>query len=204
MEEMDSHYNKLNRKLDALQSKNKDKNRNRTKERQIPHHFYTRSVNLTKIKFSKEETGLLNQGLQHSMEKPLDKYWTDLIMETEQAIRLLDTKMQDPYRIMATNKLKQIRAAENHHNIIAKRQIFHLKNIREKLDKENAMITKADKGKTRVVIYTKDYSAKVHEFLSSNNFQTLKRDRPNKYKIPVKTIKHAYYLLRQPHKHNNC
>ena len=65
-EEMDSHYNKLNRKLDALQSKHKDKNRNRTKEGQIQHHFYARTVNLTKIKFSKEETDLLNQGLQHS------------------------------------------------------------------------------------------------------------------------------------------
>ena len=46
---MDSQYSKLNQKLDALQSKHKDKNRNRTKEGQIQHQFYTRTVNLTKI-----------------------------------------------------------------------------------------------------------------------------------------------------------
>ena len=95
-------------------------------------------------------------------------------MEIEQAISLLDTKMQDPYRIMAANKLKQIRATENHHNIGAKRQIFHLKNIREKLDTENAMIAKADKGKTCVVIYTKDYSAKVHSSSAATTSKHLK------------------------------
>jgi hypothetical protein len=64
--------------------------------------FYTRTVNLTNIRFSQEEIALLNKGLQHSIEKPPKKYWTNLIMETEQAIRKLDSKMQGPYRILAT------------------------------------------------------------------------------------------------------
>jgi len=33
--------------------------------------FYPRTVNLTKIKFTKEEMALLNHGLQHSIENPL-------------------------------------------------------------------------------------------------------------------------------------
>ena len=159
-QEMETYYNKLNRKLDALQNKQQDKNR--TKEQKIEHQFYNKTANLTQIKFTKEEISLLNQGLQHSIENPMDKYWTDLTTETEQAIRNLDTKMQDPYRIMAAKKLKQIRTAENRRNIIAKRQTFLLKNINEKLEKENAMITKADKGTICVIIYTRDYTAKVH------------------------------------------
>ena len=90
-QEKETYYNKLNRKLDALQNKQQDNSR--TNEHQLGQQFYTRSVNLTEIKFSKEEISLLNQGLQHSIEKPLDKYWIDLIMETEQAVRKLDAKM---------------------------------------------------------------------------------------------------------------
>ena len=36
------------------------------------------------------------------------KYWTNLIVETEGAIRLLDAKIQDAFRLMAAKKLKQI------------------------------------------------------------------------------------------------
>jgi len=35
------------------------------------------------------------------------------------------------------------------------------------------MITQADKGKTKVIIYKQDYRNKVHTFLLENNFQTL-------------------------------
>jgi hypothetical protein len=45
---------------------------------------------------------LLNNGLQYSIENPIENYWDDLIMETEQAIRKLGVKMQAPFRIMAT------------------------------------------------------------------------------------------------------
>jgi len=47
---------------------------------------------LTKIKFNHEEISLLNKGLEHSIENPLEKYWTDLIMEKEQAIRIWNPK----------------------------------------------------------------------------------------------------------------
>jgi hypothetical protein len=36
---------------------------------------------------------LLNNGLQYSIENPIEKYRDSLIMETEQAIRKLDVKM---------------------------------------------------------------------------------------------------------------
>jgi 23S rRNA maturation mini-RNase III len=55
--------------------------------------------------------------------------------------------MQTPYRILATKKLRQLRASD-HHNVMAERQTYILKNINNKLEKENAMVAKADKGKT--------------------------------------------------------
>jgi len=89
---MESHYNNLNKKLDCLQAKQrrKTKTRHNNQEQQ----FYPRTKNLTNIQFNKEEMDLLNHGLQHSMERPLKTYWANLIVETERAIKLLDTKLQ--------------------------------------------------------------------------------------------------------------
>jgi D-alanyl-D-alanine carboxypeptidase len=81
-------------------------------------------------------------------------------METEQAIRKLDINMQALFRILATKKLKQISASSSQHNTSTKRQSYILKAITSELKKENAIIVKADKGKTSVIIYTNDYNKK--------------------------------------------
>jgi galactitol-specific phosphotransferase system IIB component len=65
---------------------------------------------------------------------------------------------------------------------VAKRQTYILKNINYKLVKENAMVVKADKGKMCVIIYTNDYTEKVHNFLNNNNFQKVQKDHMDKYK----------------------
>jgi len=191
---MECYYDNLNKKLDKLQ--NKQQSMRKTKTNQQRNQFYPRTVNLTKIKFNQGEMSLLNKGLQHSIEKPLEKYWTDLIMETEQAIRLLEPKLQSAYRILATRKLKQIKTSSNHHNAEAKRQTYVLKNINNKLRKEDAMITKADKGKTCVIIYNNDYASKVHNFLANNNFQKLPKDTTDKYQKNItSTLKHCNLII---------
>ena len=43
------------------------------------------------------------------------------------------------------------------------------------------MITRADKGKTTVIIHTQDYTNKAQTFLSENNFHTIPNDPTNKY-----------------------
>jgi len=48
---------------------------------------------------------LLKYGLNYSIERPVSSYIATLTAETERAIRLLDVKTQNTYRIMATNKL---------------------------------------------------------------------------------------------------
>ena len=117
-------------------------------------------------------------------------------METEQAIRKLDSKMQAPYRILATKKLRQLRASNHHNNIMAKQQTYILKNINNKLEKETAMVAKADKGKTCVIIYTDEYNKKGHNFLNENNFQKLQKDPTDKYqKLITKTLLHSDLVI---------
>ena len=99
---METHYKNLNRKLDKLQREKQTKTKTDTHHQRKQ--FYTRTANLRNIRISQEELTLLNNGLQYSIEKPLKKYWTNQIMETEQAIRMLDSKMQAPFGILATKR----------------------------------------------------------------------------------------------------
>jgi len=102
-------------------------------------------------------------------------------METEHAIRMLDSKMLAPFRILATKKLKQIRASDNHNNETSKRHTYILNNINNKLLNENAMVAKADKGKTCVILNTDEYNKKVHNILTEYNFQKPQNDPTDKY-----------------------
>jgi len=62
--------------------------------------------NLTNIIFNEEEMQRLKYGLNYSIVRPTT-YFVNLLAETERAIKLLDGKMQNTYRILAANKLKQ-------------------------------------------------------------------------------------------------
>jgi hypothetical protein len=138
---------------------------------------------------------LLKYGLNYSIEKPTASYLTNLIAETERAIKLLDVKMQNTYHFLATNKLKQISNSTNQ-NATQKRQLYVMKKLNQKLATENAIITQADKGKTIVIINTEEYSNKIHTFLATNNFNTLTRDPTNKYqKLIIKTMQECKMII---------
>ena len=85
---------------------------------------------------------LLKKGLQLNIELPIEQYWNDLIIETEQAIRKLEPKSQDAYRLMAAKKLNKLKKNSVNHNIHAKRLTHIAYNIKQKLHTGQAMITK--------------------------------------------------------------
>jgi hypothetical protein len=159
-------------------------------------HFYPRIKNLTNIRFDKEETQMLNYGLNYCIERPVTAYFTNLLAETERAIKLLDGKMQNTYRLLATNKLKQIINSTNQQNATLKRQLHIMKKLKQKLATENAIITQADKGKTVVIINSDEYSRKIHSFLTTNNFSTITRDPTDRYqKHILKTIQECSLII---------
>jgi hypothetical protein len=104
--------------------------------------------------------------------------------------------MQAPFRILATAKLKQIRASSRHQNPITKRHTYLLNNINSKLVKEGEIIVKADKGKPCVIIRTNDYNKKIHDFLTNNNFQKLQKDPTSKYQQHItKASQHSNLIV---------
>ena len=56
-----------------------------------------------------------------------------------------------------------------------------MKELNKQLTTQNAIVTQADKGKTVVIIDSKEYADKVQSFLTTNNFNTLTKDPTNKF-----------------------
>jgi hypothetical protein len=55
-----------------------------------------------------------------------------------------------------------------------------LKTLRHKINQNQLIITKADKGNTLVILYKDDYNKKIKEFIEKNNFTKLPHDIMNK------------------------
>jgi len=107
---MEKLYNNLNKKLDNLQATNLKHHKHENRNQQ--HIFYQRTVNLMNITFTTEEQKLLDQGTQYGIPQPTETQWTTLVLKTEQAIKLLDPKIQDAYRFMTAKKHTQIRTQQ--------------------------------------------------------------------------------------------
>ena len=109
-------HKQTKKKLDDLQTEQPQQTKT-SHENGEQQQFNAGVKNLTSIKFTKEETQLINYRLQYSTKMSLTPYISDLTVETAKAIQLLDIKQQNPYRIIASGKLKQIIDKGDNYNI---------------------------------------------------------------------------------------
>jgi len=118
-QQMEEHHQRLNKKLDHhLQKQPQQSTPPRHNDK---HRFYTRVKNLKNVRLNREEMQLLKYGLNYNTERSISSYIANLTAETERAVRLLDVKMQNTHRIMATNKLKQIINSKGQNNVLKKK-----------------------------------------------------------------------------------
>jgi hypothetical protein len=97
---------------------------------------------------------------------------------------------------MAAKTLKQIIDSSGRSNVLQKIQLYVVKDLDKKLATETAIITQADKGKTIVIIYSKEYSENAHSFLTANNFNTLTEDPTEKFqKLIYKTMQESNLII---------
>jgi hypothetical protein len=59
------------------------------------HTFHSRVINLTNLNFTREQINTLALGPNHAVEKYPKHYINELIIDTENAIRQMETKMQN-------------------------------------------------------------------------------------------------------------
>lgn len=144
------------------------------------HVFHPRLINKTDILFSDEEISLLNKGLNFNF--PNDKK-NSLIAElfnAETAVKQLKSHdARDSTRVVISNKLNQtlnnpIPRTKYLSKYRSLKQVAA--SIRNKLQQNDAVITKADKGNCTVILSQQNYVNKVHDFLENNNIDILTQD----------------------------
>ena len=59
-----------------------------------------------------------------------------------------------------------------------------IKSLQTKIKKNDAMILKADKAYSLIIVPTKQYDTKIQDFIQTNNFQTTKKKSYQKLPIP--------------------
>ena len=90
-----------------------------------------------------------------------------------------------------------------HHNSNNKHKndFTHLKNIKKKLKLNNAIITKADKGNTVVVMNQSSHQEKVYKFIENNNIKKVQHDPTEKYNEEINaSINRSEYVLNKASK----
>jgi hypothetical protein len=122
---MDKTCLKLNRRFDSL-TKQTHTTHNTEKK---AHTFHSRVINLTNINFTREQINTLALGPIYAVEKALKHYISELIVDTENAIRQMEPNMQKTFRYLATKKIKQIMTTTTH-NTLHKKYQHNVKRIR--------------------------------------------------------------------------
>jgi hypothetical protein len=108
------------------------------------HTFHSRLVNFNKTKFTKEQINTLTPGFNYAAERDPKYYISDLIIDNENAIRYLDTKIQNTFRYLATKNVKQTMTT-NTHKTLQKRHQHNVNQIKNILQRNSLTRAKADK-----------------------------------------------------------
>ncbi len=147
---------------------------------QINHEFYHRVHNMTDITFNNQEQELLDKGLKFNIAPSNNSTQTTRqLLDIENAIRRTDEQHQDDIRTLIAIDIRKNKTNINQNIHEAERHT--VKNINTKLLDNNALITKADKGNTLVIMKTDDYNSKINDYIENNNIIELHEDPTNKY-----------------------
>jgi hypothetical protein len=110
-----------------------------------------------------EEMQLLNKGLKYNLHyKP--KNWTQTVsMEVDIGIKQLPIKEQNYMRQIVANNIqklenKQYSRKEKNRTERAKLEWWTMKTIQQKIQHNQLIVTKADKGNTLIIVHRDEYN----------------------------------------------
>lgn len=193
-------YIKQDKKLRNLRSKQKPYEDNVT----CKHEFYTRVSNLTSIEFNKNEMDILNKGLNYNIPDNSKNHIVHEIICAEAAIKSIPNQnLQNEVRVLINNKLKHPHTKIPKINYKYSKEIKTLKQIKTKLSNNGALITKADKGNTIVIMDKNHYSLKVNNFIENNNITLVNTDPSTEFvKALNNAINHCTHLFSNATRHS--
>jgi hypothetical protein len=191
-------YRNINNKIKKLKEQQKTCTQNTDK--QTTHTFYKHTKNLTIIIFTDTEMQLLNKGLKYNLHHKHKKLIQTLAIEADTAISQLPEKDQGYMRQLVVNNIQKITNKQNttkgkQQTIYTKRNNIEcnaIKTLKHKINQNQLIITKADKGNKLVILYKDDYNRKIEEFINKNNFTKLPHDITNKLQQTIRNKLNKY------------
>ena len=124
----------------------------------------------------------------HHKHKDLIK---NLALEAETAINLLPPIDQEPIRYQVAKNIQilynQQKPHHTHTHTPIKKEMKTIRDIRKKLEENNAIITKADKGNSIVIIENDSYQEKIMQFIKNNESIILDKNYTKKYQKDIRT-----------------
>lgn len=154
--------------------------------------FYPRLSNKTNIQLTNNEIEILNKGLSFNIQKTNKNQIIHEVINAEAAIKSLPTiEAQNEARTTINKKLKQKlknKITNTKNNIKQKQYLTNLNNIKQKLIDNQAIVTKADKGNTIVILNQQDYYNKSIDFIKNNNIKEIKKDPTKSYVKQINNI----------------
>ena len=120
----------------------------------IQKQFYPRVDNRTNITFSSDELTTLNKGIKYNLNFKRKNWIETLALEVETAVSYLRHTEQEYLRYQIAHNIKQLyrhhdtTQGYNTRNMNKERQVVH--SIKNKLQSNKTIITKADKGKKKI------------------------------------------------------
>jgi hypothetical protein len=174
------------RKLEALKKVHGSSQAGRTHS-----NFYPRVVNNSTIKFKTPEITPLEKGLKYNLHRKPKNWMEKIAVEAETAINNVDVIKQDHLRHTVAEHLAKIQRNihvnnnNNNNNREQDKQEWRtLKELKETISKHNLTITRADKGRTVVIMEQAQYDNKVMEFL--HGIRAAKNDPTNIFQSKIK------------------
>jgi hypothetical protein len=141
---------------------------------------------------------LLKKGLKYNLHYKQKNWLETLELEAETAISKMNATEQQYYKHMVTKTIKKINQKYNMNNIRSKIEWKLIRSTRKKKLVENELIiTKADKGKTIVILTTGDYMKKVNNFIQENQFVLLNNDPTQNYRKAIKIRQNVIILYQK-------
>ena len=194
---------RMDRKIRMLLSeRNSRKDVDYNKHSQCSHVFYKRLHNCTNIQLTPAEENTLNKGLKFNLPsfKSDSLQKSKSILMSESTIKTLPTQqLREDARVTIKKSVKQMKNSNalRKENADFEQDRRSIESIRRKLISNNAMITKADKGNTVVIIDKDVYTEKVEKFIEENNITLLKKDPTLKYVKDInRTINESNFLFK--------
>jgi hypothetical protein len=140
-------------------------------------------INNTNISFSNSAMNLLQKGLKYNIYAKKRNWIQTLALEAETAITQLPANERDVYRKLVADRIITPQEQNPTHKTHPETKVINLLQIKLKdndptiirADNE-AMITRADKGNTTVILPTQNYETKLQDFLRNNDFHTSTTD----------------------------